>query len=1121
MGEIYEAVQEHLQRRVAVKVIRRGRVSPEARDRFLREQRVLARLHQTHIVPIHVAGEEGRLQYFVMPYIEGAALHHVVRTARELETAESGSKTPTLAQLAGLAADSRMPAGEPPAEAAAGDAGAPGPTEIHPGRPSENDRGDEPDAPSSPTPVETSTRPLRLSREYLRSVAQVMADAAEAVQHAHDDGVLHRDLKPSNIMVDQGGQCWIIDFGLARYLEGRPETATNGAGGQPGPEPVTGSGVLGTPEYMAPEQLQGKADARTDVWGLGVTLYELLTLRRAFEASTAAELCEKILSQAPTPPQALVQHLPPDLAAVCLKALQKEPGQRYWTAWDFAADLRHWLGGEPTVARPLWPWQRAWLWAKRSPWQAAAVTFGLLAISTGIVAVILTLRASASASDARAAQAQAEAQERNYEVHLLQMQRTRFGLPIRWSRERLRMVEEHYKGRPDSAKRKGNDEAAAALAGLDAVVQKELQRDAGSLAFSRDGKRLLLGGSPSLGIRAVTGGFYDRETDEFAASEQPGDGPVAFGEDGTPLQLVATDAYTLLLWDVNGKRKVREFHLAPTLPKTELKADNQPRMALSIHGSLVAASTMLPGDKPTLVVWETATGNERLRSAEKVEALALTPDGTLLATGDEAGAVAVRPLKDPNAVVQLPSGHVRINCLAFARDPLRRETDGRDAGWLLAVGDFGGGVTVWDVRRQVQRSVCLGSHYDINGLAFSPDGTLLASVGREAPHVWDVATGRLLLTLKWKNTFTDVAFSPDGKFLAVSAINHGHPGGVEVYAFEYGRGVQTLRGLRGQVEKTCLSPDGRTLAALSNDWQVGVWDLETGRLLRVFEAPGGLWSDNGAIALSDDGRLACASWRKAVWWNLKTGEELGRRVLPPGLVNMLGFHPSGKLLLFRMETEDGKHAPDSSAPPKDHPRVQRIRDLLAKDPKPLVELRDLNWHIYHSACPPDGSYFLVDGLRGPRDAMEHRFIAYDGLTGKRLWNLKEEPWTGGGGYQYLDPTGKLLAFSFPGQGTRTLVEMPTGVARGSHPLMVAFSPKADWWLNNSPGDSSEQSFGYRLHRRGEEDAVVTLGTDNLNAGGQRFTPTGTHVLWGNADGTVTVCDIPEIQRRLAAVGLGW
>src|SRR5262249_42566136 len=158
-------------------------------------------------------------------------------------------------------------------------------------------------------------------------------------------------LKPANLMVDAAGVCWIIDFGLACYLNEEanlcPVRGGEGAGG----DRLTVPGMLGTPEYMAPGQLKGKADVRSDGWGLGVTRYELLTLRRPFAADTRPELMKKIESEAPMPPSALVGNLPRDLAAVCLKALEKKPEGRYATAEEMAADLRRWLAGEPTKAR--------------------------------------------------------------------------------------------------------------------------------------------------------------------------------------------------------------------------------------------------------------------------------------------------------------------------------------------------------------------------------------------------------------------------------------------------------------------------------------------------------------------------------------------------------------------------------------------------------------------------------------------------------------------------------------------------------------------------------------------------------------------------------------------------
>ena len=173
-----------------------------------------------------------------------------------------------------------------------------------------------------------------------------MIDAAEAVQHAHEAGIIHRDLKPSNLMVDTSEHCWVLDFGLAGYLRAQAngETeATDSREATPGPDhspaadPPTVSGVLGTPGYMAPEQFHGRADARTDVWGLGVILYELLTLRRPFENR------QQIESTDPPQPSDLVQSLPRDLEAICLKAIRKEPARRYQAALELAQDLRHWL----------------------------------------------------------------------------------------------------------------------------------------------------------------------------------------------------------------------------------------------------------------------------------------------------------------------------------------------------------------------------------------------------------------------------------------------------------------------------------------------------------------------------------------------------------------------------------------------------------------------------------------------------------------------------------------------------------------------------------------------------------------------------------------------------------
>ena len=332
MGAIYEAVQEPFERRVAVKTIRgdRRHLSACARDRFFREQEVLARLHHSHIVPIHAGGQDSDLEYFAMPFIEGAGLNHVVRSAQIHGTTKPSEETPSLAELA-RSASQRSPASEtggPSAETT----------------PFETDK-------NVPPPRENGK--LTLSMKYLRSVAKVMADAGDALHHAHEAGVIHRDVKPSNIMVDIHEHCWVVDFGLAAYrASGNGKGYSEAVAGVPD---GAASGIMGTPRYMAPEQFHEWADARTDVWGLGGTLYELLTFRPAFASR------EEIESSDPARPREFVDNLPRDLDAICLKALHKGPDQRYTTAREFADDLRRWLAHEPVCptspdvasARPL------------------------------------------------------------------------------------------------------------------------------------------------------------------------------------------------------------------------------------------------------------------------------------------------------------------------------------------------------------------------------------------------------------------------------------------------------------------------------------------------------------------------------------------------------------------------------------------------------------------------------------------------------------------------------------------------------------------------------------------------------------------------------------------------
>jgi eukaryotic-like serine/threonine-protein kinase len=202
-----------------------------------------------------------------------------------------------------------------------------------------------------------------------RQAAEICAQVADALHHAHEQGVIHRDLKPRNIMLDASGEPHLLDFGLAKQSASEFTITSEGD-------------ILGTPAYMSPEQARGEsgsADPRTDVYALGVTLYEMLTGVKPFQGA-ARGLIYQILHEEPQPPRRLVSAIPRDLETICLKAMSKSPAVRYATSAEMAADLRHFLAGEPIQARRAGPIERAVRWCQRNPALAAAASLAGVAI---------------------------------------------------------------------------------------------------------------------------------------------------------------------------------------------------------------------------------------------------------------------------------------------------------------------------------------------------------------------------------------------------------------------------------------------------------------------------------------------------------------------------------------------------------------------------------------------------------------------------------------------------------------------------------------------------------------------------------------------------------------------
>ncbi len=390
MGVVYQAKQISLHRRVALKVLPFAAMWDQKQiARFRNEALAAAQLHHPHIVPVFAVGEERGVHFYAMQLIDGQSLDQLVLELRGVDENtgvegtgdETAASEPTQPQALASTVTWRT-------------------TEIN-------------------TPTSLSTQHSHDRSEYCQAIARLGRQAAEALHHAHEYGVVHRDIKPSNLMVDGQAKLWITDFGLAR-IQSSPGVT------------ITGD-VVGTLRYMSPEQAAGQhalVDTRTDIYGLGATLYELLTLRPAFPGEDRHGVLRDIAEKEPVPPRTLNPAIPVDLETIVLQAMSKSRDARYQAAQALADDLDRFLQGKPTLARRPTVVDRTAKWMKRH--RSLVAVSALFLVTISLVSTLAALRIAREQERTEAALAEAEQNLVQANANFTQARRVvdRFGIQL-------------------------------------------------------------------------------------------------------------------------------------------------------------------------------------------------------------------------------------------------------------------------------------------------------------------------------------------------------------------------------------------------------------------------------------------------------------------------------------------------------------------------------------------------------------------------------------------------------------------------------------------------------------------------------------------------------------------
>ncbi len=1066
MGVVYEAEQESLGRRVALKVLSASSLlDPKQVSRFEREAKAAAKLHHTNIVPVFGVGRQDGHYYFVMQFISGLGLDVVLDDLRRLRGGKPEARPAAeMSRIAGLTgADvarslltGRFDADGPPEDVSVTEPCDDAASAAVNGPPA--DSGVSKVILPGSSDLSASSDP---DRQFYRSVARIGVQVAEALEYANRQGILHRDVKPSNLLLDNHGNVWVADFGLAKTAEADDLTHTGD--------------ILGTIRYMAPERFSGHCDARSDVYSLGLTLYELVALRPAYEAADRHTLMDRVLHEEPERLKKLAPNVPRDLETIIAKATARDPAARYTTAAALAEDLKRYVEDRPIRARRVSAAERFARWCKRNPVVAGSI--GVAATALVAVAVLALIHANRQAEATRRITGLAsDLEERgkaletslalsNSRLARLDLERGRasfekgqIGVGMLWTVESLWMATE------------AKDEAGkhVALANLSAwrchlVELKEVLSHADmvySVAFSPDGKMIATGSWDN------SARLWDAATGRPLGQPLEHSGHVfgvAFSPDGKTIVTASGDK-TARLWDVVTCRPRGQ-------PLSHGGEAWTP--AFSPDGKIVVTSS---NDK-TVRFWDAATGRllgQPTVHSGYVYAVAFSPDGRTILTGGSDNTARLwdvttrRPLGPPLE----HSGWVR--CAAFSPN-----------GKTILTGSWDKTARQWDAATGRPIGPPLEHSGRVDAVAFSPDGkTILTGCDDNTAQRWDAATGqRLGRALEHQGSVVAVAFSPDGRRILTGSRD----GTARLWDGEVGQPIGRLLDYGSPVWSVAFSRNGRTILTGSRDGQVRLWDVASGHRIGLTVE---VESSINAIALSPDGTtILTASMNRTRLWDVATGLPLGQPMEHSDYyVNSVAFSPDGKTILTGCS--------DTAA---------RLWD--AATGQPLGQpLKHKDW-VRAVAFSPDGKTILTG--------------SHDNTA--RLWDAS----TGNPIGQPLPHSGWVVSMAFSPDGKTVLTgssdktarrwDAATGrpigpvLANSSSVLSVAFSPDGRTIITGCQDQTA---------RRWDAATGQPIGPPMLNSGSQvAFSPDDRLLLTSDSS-TARLWEapapLPDDVPRLAA-----